>query len=99
MDYTEFKTNRVLKIEKYFAKNLAQFKKFKIVTETRYLGAIGVIQINADWEKIKLLRRKIISKGVFLRPFANVIYLMPPLVISKTQLDKIFSALKQILKD
>jgi len=91
--------NKVLKIEEYFAKNLSQFKKFKIVNETRYLGAVGVIEINADWEKIKLLRQKFISKGVFLRPFANVIYLMPPLLISKTQLDKIFSAIKQILKD
>ena len=44
------------------------------------------------------MRKKAIELGVFLRPFANCIYLMPPLIIKKSELKKLVDAIYQMLK-
>lgn len=90
---------KVKKIENFFAKNLAIFKKFSKVRDTRYIGAIAVIEIDTNWEEIKKLRQKFIDHGVFLRPFGNVIYIMPPLTISQRELKIIFDTIYKILSD
>ena len=90
---------KVKKIEDYFAKNLKKFDKLDKVVETRYIGAICAIEVEADWEKIKLMRQEFVSKGVFLRPFANVIYVMPSLTISTKELDKIFKTISEVIKN
>jgi adenosylmethionine-8-amino-7-oxononanoate aminotransferase len=90
---------KVAKIEKYLQKNLKKFEKFEKVKEMRAIGAIGVIEIDTNWEEIKLLRQKFIEKGVFLRPFGNVIYIMPPLNISSKDLSLIFKAIYEVLSE
>jgi len=88
---------KVLKIEKILQKNLKKFEKFEKVKEVRVIGAVGVIEIETNWEEIKILRQKFIAKGVFLRPFGNVIYVMPPLNISSKDLTTIFKAIHEVL--
>ena len=44
--------NKVKKIEKYFEFNLKKFKKYKFVRDTRYLGAIGVIEVKTLDKKL-----------------------------------------------
>ena len=88
---------KVAKIEKILQKNLKKFKNFEKVKEVRAIGAIGVIEIETNWEEIKLLRKKFIEKGIFLRPFGNVIYIMPPLNISSKDLALIFKAIYEVL--
>jgi len=88
---------KVAKIEKYLQKNLKKFEKFEKVKEVRAIGAIGVIEIDTNWEEIKLLRQKFIEKGIFIRPFGNVIYIMPPLNISSKDLSLIFKAINEVL--
>ena len=90
---------KVAKIEKILQNNLKKFKKFKKVKEVRAVGAVGVIEIETNWEEIKLLRQKFIEKGIFLRPFSNVIYIMPPLTISSKDLLTIFKAIYEILAE
>ena len=89
---------KVLKIEKILQKNLKKFEKFEKVKEVRVIGAVGVIEIETNWEEIKILRQKFIAKGVFLRPFGNVIYVMPPLTISSKDLTIIFICLPRTKK-
>ncbi len=86
-------------IEKFFCKNLPKFKKYKKVLEVRFIGAIAVIEIDTNWEEIKKMRLSFIEKNVFLRPFGNVIYVMPSLSISIAELRNIFSAIEKILKE
>jgi adenosylmethionine-8-amino-7-oxononanoate aminotransferase len=63
----------------------------------RVLGAIGVVEINADFKKILQLRKRFIESGIFLRPFGNCIYVMPALNIKKSQLKKITDSILKIL--
>ena len=90
---------KVAKIEKILRKNLQNFKKFKKVKEVRAIGAIGVIEIETNWEEIKMLRQRFIEKGIFLRPFGNVVYIMPPLTISTKDLMIILKATHEIINE
>jgi adenosylmethionine-8-amino-7-oxononanoate aminotransferase len=88
---------KVLEIEKILKKDLEKCRNLKYVQDVRVLGAIGVVEIDMSWEKILKLRKEFIAAGVFLRPFSNVIYVMPPLTISKKDLQKITSAIHSVL--
>ncbi|MEC8099954.1 MAG: adenosylmethionine--8-amino-7-oxononanoate transaminase [Pseudomonadota bacterium] len=89
--------NKVKKIEKYFADNLTKFHKYSFVNSTRYIGAIGVIELaDINKKQLKWLRNEYIKRGIWARPLRNVIYFMPPFVIKKNQLNKIFQVTKEI---
>ena len=44
------------------------------------------------------LQRLCLEQGVFLRPLGNVVYLLPPLCISDSQLERCYSAILQALE-
>jgi adenosylmethionine---8-amino-7-oxononanoate aminotransferase len=56
------------------------------VVDVRVKGAIGVVQL-AENVDIYSLRSRFVEMGVWVRPFKDIIYLMPPLVISGEELD------------
>ena len=98
LDYIErFNILRKVKvIENYFSVNLPKFNEYSFVKATRYLGAIGVIEVfDIDKKKLEWLRNEYINRGIWARPLRNVIYFMPPFVI-KNQLDMIFKATTEI---
>lgn len=89
-----------IKQDEIFLKNsLQKFNDLDDVVEVRVKGNIAVIEINKSWDDIKLMRQKIIDYGVFLRPLANCLYLMPPLNITKKDLKKIIDASYQLLNN
>ena len=90
---------KVEKIAKILQKDLKKIEKIEKVKEVRIIGAIGAIEIETNWEEIKILRQKFIEKGVFLRPFGNVIYIMPPLNISTKDLKIILKATYEVLNE
>lgn len=93
---------KVQNLEKLFLKYLKDAAKFSIVKEVRVIGAIAVVELKdeiCNFNFILKLRKKFISKGVFLRPFANCIYTMPALNISKSEVKKICSVILQILEE
>ena len=90
---------KVKKIERYFKINLKRFTKYKFVQDTRYIGAIGVIEVNGfNTTTLNWLRNEFIKRGVWARPLRNVIYFMPPFIIKKSQLDTIFKATEDIFE-
>ena len=80
---------KTAEIENFLRKELAQFKS------SRVLGAIGVIDVEMDWPKTLELRN-FIDSGIFLRPFAGCVYVMPALNIKKTELKKITDSIAKI---
>lgn len=81
--------SKVKVIEELLIKELKKLKSYKKVKDVRVLGAIGVIEIDTTLEEIFMLREYFVENGIWLRPFSNVIYIMPPLVITKKDLLKI----------
>lgn len=51
-----------------------------------YLNTIG-----------KVITQKALSKGVYLRPLGNTIYLMPPYCITEEELNKVYEVIRELL--
>ena len=86
---------QVASIENVLKEDLFELKT-TLKFDVRVLGAIGVVQLveNIDIEKII---PQFIAKGVWIRPFKNLIYVMPPYVISKEELSALTYSIKDIL--
>lgn len=67
------------------------------VKNVRTLGAIGVVEMDCTWDDILRLRQDFVQAGVFLRPFANCVYLMPALTIEEEKLMKVLRVIKEVL--
>lgn len=89
---------RVARIERQLAEELEPARQLAGVKDVRVKGAIGVIELEPhgdhDWMKAEF-----ISRGVWNRPFNNIVYTTPPLVISPSDLSQITSAMVGVVRD
>lgn len=85
--------------EKFLKTELEKCRNFKNVKDVRVLGLIAAIEIENDWQTMLRLRKEFVKLGVFLRPFAGCIYIMPPLNISRPELKKITRAVLKVLNN
>ncbi|MEV4423950.1 adenosylmethionine--8-amino-7-oxononanoate transaminase [Streptomyces sp. NPDC049602] len=63
------------------------------VREVRVLGAIGVVQLDHEVD-MAAATRAAVREGVWLRPFRDLIYTMPPYVTSDEDLARICTAVR-----
>jgi adenosylmethionine-8-amino-7-oxononanoate aminotransferase len=92
-DYSQ----KVSKISRILKTNLEKCRKFNIVKDVRILGAIGVVEVDLNWQEIFELRKDFLKEGIWLRPFLGVIYVMPPLIIKEAELTKITDTIFKLL--
>lgn len=83
--------NNVANIGRQMREELAQCKDFSYVTDVRVLGAIGVVELENAVDTSQMMPL-FLELGVWIRPFGNIIYLMPPFIINKDDLSKLTSA-------
>ena len=89
---------KVKKISDILNKELEKCRNLPTVVDVRVLGAIGVVEIEClQWENILKLRKEFIKEGVWIRPFSNIIYIMPPLIIKEEELIKITNTIFKLL--
>ena len=62
------------------------------VTDVRVLGAIGVVQLDRDVD-MAAVTETVVRSGVWLRPFRDLIYTMPPYVIDEADLATVTEAM------
>lgn len=67
------------------------------VADVRVLGAIGVIELKHPVD-MQRLQAQIVAHGVWLRPFGRLVYVMPPYVISASELDFLIQQTLAIVK-
>jgi adenosylmethionine-8-amino-7-oxononanoate aminotransferase len=68
------------------------------VVDVRVRGAIGVVQL-AEGIDVYALRPRFVEEGVWIRPFKDIVYLMPPLVIDDEELNILTRAVRTVLAD
>ncbi|OLF73069.1 adenosylmethionine-8-amino-7-oxononanoate aminotransferase [Maricaulis sp. W15] len=78
-------------IEAMFAALLPQARDLPGVLDVRWQGAIGVIEMQS-LPALDTLKAAFVGAGVWVRPFNNIIYLMPPYVISAEDLQALIEA-------
>ena len=88
--------HRVAGIEAMLRTGLAPCRKADSVADVRVKGAIGVVQMCDNVNTDELCER-FVAEGVWLRPFADMIYTMPPFVITDEELKKITAAIRSVL--
>ena len=86
---------QVAAIEQQMRRELADAIDIPSVKEVRVLGAVGVLEMHQA-VNTAALQQQFVDLGVWVRPFANLIYIMPPYVISPAQLTQLTQAMKQV---
>jgi adenosylmethionine---8-amino-7-oxononanoate aminotransferase len=82
---------RVARIEQGLHKGLAPARALPGVAHVRVLGAIGVVQLDHEVD-IAAATAAAVEHGVWLRPFRDLIYTMPPYVITGEDLAMVTGA-------
>lgn len=94
---SENRLEQVSAIEKQLYTELKPLKKLERVIDVRIKGAIGVVQLDTDWDEVFQMRAEFIKRGVWLRPFKDVVYIMPPFTISKEELSTLTDTLCKVV--
>jgi adenosylmethionine---8-amino-7-oxononanoate aminotransferase len=66
-------------------------RRFAAVADVRVKGAIGVVEL-ASVPDLEVLRMRFVAQGVWIRPFGNVVYLMPAFTITEPELATLIDA-------
>ena len=86
------------RIESLLADGLRDCAALPGVVDVRCRGAIGVVQLDRVPD-LNALRRRFVEEGVWVRPFADVVYLMPPLVIGEADLAVLTAAVCRVVAE
>ncbi len=95
---SEPRLQQVERIEKHLYNELGKLRGMDKVTDVRVQGALGVVQLDTNWDEIFKMRAEFIKLGVWVRPFADCVYLMPPFTISEEELFKLTNAIEKVIK-
>jgi len=94
-------------IERVNQRHLAFEKQIQAhpkVTTTRVLGTIFALEIRIESEEsyYGTMRNKLynffIENGIILRPVGNIVYILPPYIISDEQLQKVYTVVEEALE-
>lgn len=89
---------RVQRIAAELEAGLAPCRDLPQVADVRVFGAIGVVELNQSVD-MALVQPAFVEKGVWLRPFGKLIYLMPPFIIESADLAMLTDAICAVVAD
>ena len=95
---SEPRLKQVAAIEAQLTRELESCRGLTGVGDVRVKGAIGVVQLKRE-PKLEPLRARFVRRGVWIRPFGDVVYLMPPFVIGQKDLTTLTSAIHDVLRE
>lgn len=87
----------IQRIERTLKQQLQQVEHLSIVEDVRVLGAIGVVELNQNVD-LAQFQAECVKRGVWIRPFGKLVYVMPPYVISDVQLNTLLEHLIEMLE-
>jgi adenosylmethionine-8-amino-7-oxononanoate aminotransferase len=99
---TEPVFERIAAIEIVHAARLPEFATHPGVADVRHIGSVAAIELKVpDAGYLSSLRPRLyeyfLNRGVLLRPLGNVVYILPPYVITPDQLNSVYDVIRDSL--
>ena len=60
------------------------------------MGAIGVVELTFNVD-MKTLQQEFVRRGIWVRPFEKLVYVMPPYVITSQELKTLIEQLVEVV--
>ena len=95
--------DRISSIAGIHSERLSQLRQMHQVGDARQIGTIGAIELRTeDAGYLSAMRPKLyaffLERGVLLRPLGNVVYVLPPYVISAGELHQVYDVIVEAIE-
>ena len=87
----------VKRIEEKLNSNLAICRTLESVEDVRVLGAIGVVELKQPVD-MAIIQQCFVDEGVWVRPFGKLVYVMPPFIMTNSELETLCGAIYTVIK-
>ncbi|MFT8808292.1 adenosylmethionine--8-amino-7-oxononanoate transaminase [Gluconobacter sp.] len=95
---SEPRLEQVAAISAQLAQELEPCRTLPGVKDVRVLGAIGVVELET-LDNPDALRRAFVERGVWIRPFRNIVYLTPAFTITPEDLRRLTTTIVDVLRE
>ena len=86
----------VSRIESGLIRGLDPCRSLPAVADVRVLGAIGVVETREAVDQNEI-QSKFVERGVWVRPFGKLIYIMPPFIMGDDDLSQLTSSIADVI--
>ena len=87
----------IRRIEQQLKQYLPALSQLEYVEDVRILGAIGVVELTVP-VNMQILQQEFVRRGIWVRPFGRLVYVMPPYIITCNELDYLLQQLVEVVQ-
>jgi adenosylmethionine-8-amino-7-oxononanoate aminotransferase len=93
---------RIGRLERQLGDGLAPLASLPHVADVRVIGGVGVVELVASGGYLDALGPRLynefLKRGLLLRPLGNVVYFMPPYVITDAEVDWVIGCIGEVVR-
>ncbi|MDA8141902.1 MAG: adenosylmethionine--8-amino-7-oxononanoate transaminase [Desulfobacteraceae bacterium] len=86
--------SRIAEIQDQMSRELESCAVLPQVADVRVLGAVGVVELRRP-VNMRVISRRFVERGVWIRPFGRLVYIMPPYIIQPEELNRLTMAIRE----
>ena len=87
----------IQRIKQQLSTHLQPLSQLEYVRDVRILGAIGVVELTFNVD-MKILQQEFVRRGIWIRPFGKLVYVMPPYIITENELKTLLEQLVEVVE-